>query len=92
LTARALPAAGGGRLVATRHVGSCRAARAQDLRPSKGSPQNPMTDEELEDKFMSLATRVLPQEQASKIAATVRDLENVKDLRDLTDLLVSPSS
>lgn len=41
---------------------------------------------------MGLATTVIPREQASKIAATVRDLENVKDLRDLTDLLVSPSS
>jgi hypothetical protein len=51
-----------------------------------------MTYEELEHKFMSLATRVLPQEQASKIAATVRNLEKVKDLRDLTDLLVSPAS
>ena len=64
----------------------------EDLLPSKGSPQNPMTYEELEKKFMDLATRVMPQEQASKIAATVRSLEKVKDLRDLTDLLVSPAS
>lgn len=64
---------------------------AEDLRPSKGSPQNPMTDEELEKKFMSLATTVMPQEQASKIAATVRNLEEIQDLRDLTDLLISPS-
>ena len=65
---------------------------AEELLPSKGSPQNPMTYEEIENKFMGLATRVMPKEQASKIAATVRDLEEVKDLRDLTDLLVSPSS
>lgn len=51
-----------------------------------------MTYDELEYKFIGLATRVLPQEQASKIAATVRNLEKVTDLRDLTDLLVSPSS
>ena len=49
-----------------------------------------MTYEELEAKFVGLATRVMPKEQASQIAATVRDLEKVKDLRDLTDLLVSP--
>ena len=42
----------------------------EELLPSKGSPQNPMTYEELEAKFMGLATRVLPEEQASKIAAT----------------------
>jgi hypothetical protein len=51
-----------------------------------------MTYEELEHKFMGLATRVLPQEHASKIAATIRDLEKVEDLRDLTDLLVSQPS
>jgi 2-methylcitrate dehydratase PrpD len=60
----------------------------EDLSPSKGSPQNPMTYEELENKFMGLATRVMPKEQASTIAAMVRDLEKVKDLRDLTELLV----
>jgi 2-methylcitrate dehydratase len=64
----------------------------EDLLPSKGSPQNPMTYEDLKDKFMGLATRVMPREQASKIAATVRELEQIRDLRDLTDLLVSPSS
>lgn len=65
---------------------------SEGLRPSKGSPQNPMTHEEIENKFMGLATTVMPQEQASKIAATVRNLEETKELRDLTDLLVSPSS
>jgi hypothetical protein len=47
---------------------------------------------QFEDKFMGLATRVIPQEQAAKIADTVRKLEEVRDLRDLTDLLGSPSS
>lgn len=51
-----------------------------------------MTDEELENKFMSLATTVMPQEQASKIAEAVRNLEEMEELRDLTDLLVSRSS
>jgi 2-methylcitrate dehydratase PrpD len=65
---------------------------AERLLPSKGSPKNPMTYEELEHKFMSLATRALPQEHASKIAATIRDLEKVEDLGELTDLLVSRPS
>jgi 2-methylcitrate dehydratase PrpD len=63
----------------------------EELLPAKGSPQNPMTDKELEGKFMGLATRVMPEEQAAKIAATVRNLETIKDLCDLTELLVSPS-
>jgi hypothetical protein len=41
---------------------------------------------------MGLATRVVPEEQASKIAATVRNLMEIEELRDLTDLLVSPSN
>jgi hypothetical protein len=43
------------------------------------------------NKFMGLATTVMPQEQASKIAATVRNLEETKELQDLTGLLVSRS-
>ena len=49
-----------------------------------------MTYQDLEDKFMGLATRVMPRDQASKIAESVRDLETLWDLRGLTDLLVSP--
>jgi 2-methylcitrate dehydratase PrpD len=64
----------------------------EELVPSKGSPQNPMTYEELEDKFMGLATRAVPKELAAKIAATVRNLEKVKDLHELSELVVSPSS
>jgi hypothetical protein len=41
--------------------------------------------------FIGLATRVIPEDQAAQIAA-VKNLEEVKDLRDLTNLLVSPSS
>ena len=51
-----------------------------------------MTHEEIENKFMGLATTVMAQEQASKIAATVRNLEETKELQDLTGLLVSRSS
>jgi len=35
----------------------------EDLLPSKGSPQNPMTQQELEDKFMGRATSALPRDQ-----------------------------
>jgi hypothetical protein len=51
-----------------------------------------MSHNELESKFMGLATTVLPREQASRIAAAVRNLEEIKELRDLTDLLVCPST
>lgn len=61
------------------------------MQPSKGSPQNPMTYEELERQFMSLASRVMPEEQASTPATTVRELEKNSDLRELTALLISPT-
>jgi 2-methylcitrate dehydratase len=63
---------------------------SEELKPSKGSPRNPVSHDELEDKFIGLATTVLPPEQASKIPATVRNLEEIKELGDLVDLLVSP--
>ena len=34
---------------------------AEDLRPSKGSPQNPMSHEELEDKFMGQQQQCCPE-------------------------------
>jgi hypothetical protein len=49
-----------------------------------------VSHDELEDKFIGLATTVLPPEQASKIPATVRNLEEIKQLGALVDLLVSP--
>jgi hypothetical protein len=38
-----------------------------------------MTQQEFEDKFKGFATRVMPREQASRIAGAVRNLEEVKD-------------
>jgi 2-methylcitrate dehydratase PrpD len=56
-------------------------------RIAKGDPRNPMTDEEVLEKFRSNAKSVLSQEQAEKLAAVVHDLEVVSNIRQVTALL-----
>lgn len=53
---------------------------------TKGDPENPMSPEELKNKFFSLACRTISKERAEKIYAAVADLENIS-VRDLTALL-----
>ncbi len=54
----------------------------------KGSPANPMSDQELADKFRECATwGKLPKASAEKIVEMVFDLEKLKNVRELTRLL-----
>jgi 2-methylcitrate dehydratase PrpD len=57
---------------------------------AKGHPQNPMTETEVEEKFLGNARSVISEERAAKLAVVVRRLEAANNLRQLTDLLVSP--
>ncbi|MBI5967725.1 MAG: MmgE/PrpD family protein [Deltaproteobacteria bacterium] len=52
----------------------------------KGDPQNPPTDEELENKFRSLAASVLPKKRIDSLVKTLWNLDAVKDLRQLIRL------
>lgn len=55
----------------------------------KGSPVNPMTDAELEAKFHECAAwGNLPRERAQRVAELVWRLEDLSDVRTLTELLV----
>lgn len=55
----------------------------------KGSPANPMTDAELEAKFHECAAwGNLPRERAKRVAELVWRLEELSDVRMLTELLV----
>ncbi|MBI1964647.1 MAG: hypothetical protein HYS46_00195 [Betaproteobacteria bacterium] len=54
----------------------------------KGSPANPMSDDELAGKFRECAAwGKLPEANAEKIIALVFRLEKVKSIRELTRLL-----
>ena len=57
---------------------------------SKGLPENPMSAAEVEEKFHSLVDPILPQGRAEEIIQAVRDIENVKNINDLMQLLVVP--
>jgi 2-methylcitrate dehydratase PrpD len=52
-----------------------------------GSTQNPMSQQQIEDKFFSLSTKVISRRQAERIRDVVANLENIQDLRELGDLV-----
>jgi 2-methylcitrate dehydratase PrpD len=54
----------------------------------KGHPENPMTDEEIKEKFRRLALVTLDRVQTEEIIEKVYDLENLKSAKELIDLLI----
>lgn len=54
----------------------------------KGSPGNPVTAKDVENKFLNLSSRVVGREKALRIIEIVGQLEELDDLRRLTRLLV----
>jgi len=55
----------------------------------RGYPGNPLAGEELEDKFAGLAARSIPAERAGRIAALVRELEDLGSIAALAELLAA---
>ena len=53
----------------------------------KGYPQNPLTKEELERKFVDLASLALPEENVKRLLEVVNNLESLEKITLLTDLL-----
>jgi 2-methylcitrate dehydratase PrpD len=53
----------------------------------KGEPEAPLTDAEIMDKFVSLATDTVSDEKAQRIMDLVWNLERVKDIKELVVLL-----
>ncbi|MCH8089312.1 MAG: MmgE/PrpD family protein [Chloroflexi bacterium] len=58
---------------------------------ARGLPDNPMTREEVLDKFLALATTVVSRERADEIVRMVDGVEALSDIRDLARLLVVKS-
>ena len=54
----------------------------------KGSPQNPLSDDELERKFTRLSMKVLNEKQMKEVIQLVNDLESLREISSLTRLLV----
>ncbi|MBI2858998.1 MAG: MmgE/PrpD family protein [Chloroflexi bacterium] len=55
----------------------------------RGSPQNPMTRAEIEEKFASLASLVFPEKRIRQIVDTIHSLESLGTVARLTRLLVN---
>jgi 2-methylcitrate dehydratase PrpD len=54
----------------------------------RGCPENPMTDEEIKDKFMNNVINEIKEENISKIIEIVQYIEKLKDIASLTELFV----
>lgn len=70
-------------------LGGRRFERSSNHRP--GSPEQPLTPEQLQGKFRLLARHVLPEERIAQVLEQVSVLERLGDVRDLIQLLVPPS-
>jgi 2-methylcitrate dehydratase PrpD len=57
----------------------------------KGDATNPMSDEELETKFLECAGLALGEGRAKDALALVRSMERLDDVRRLTEALVAPA-
>jgi len=53
----------------------------------RGTAGRPVTDQDIENKFMQMVTQVISEEQAREIVKTVDNLETLTSIRDLTALL-----
>lgn len=54
----------------------------------KGCPENPMTEEEIKNKFMNNVINRIKEENISKIIEIVQNIEELKDISSLTGLFV----
>ncbi|MBI5966565.1 MAG: MmgE/PrpD family protein [Deltaproteobacteria bacterium] len=54
----------------------------------KGHPQNPMTDDEIKEKFRRLSNLTLDPNRTEQIIEKVYGLENLKNTKDLVGLLI----
>jgi len=52
-----------------------------------GSPKNPLSGEELDEKFMFWSTLVISDEQARRLKSAVEGLDAMDDVNDLGELL-----
>ncbi len=62
-----------------------------DRFPARGDPEDPLSLEELNEKFMFLASPVVGEMRSEKIKSCVEELGNGSDLEDLLALLRPPA-
>ena len=57
---------------------------------ARGTIQNPLTPQELEDKFRGLASLSVPGQQVEEIIDIINQLEDVTDIQKLVSMLIIP--
>jgi 2-methylcitrate dehydratase PrpD len=63
---------------------------ARELDSAYGHPKNPITEKDLTDKFrdcLSYSVKPVSQENTEKVIAMVRNLEDVKDVKEVISVL-----
>jgi 2-methylcitrate dehydratase PrpD len=60
-------------------------------RIAKGDPRNPMTEEEVLEKFQSNASSVIPVKQSEALLAAMKNLEELDNVQKVVDLLTPDS-
>ncbi len=65
-----------------------RVLTAKVARPLGRGPENPLTTELLEAKFLNCATRALPMDAAERLLAVLRRIDAAADIRHVTDAMV----
>jgi 2-methylcitrate dehydratase PrpD len=59
---------------------------------AKGSPENPLTVDDLKDKFRSLSTRLLGKQRAEEVIDCVDHLDNLGNIGELMSMLSANDS
>jgi len=59
----------------------------EHVKSVRGTPQNPMSTEEVETKALDLLISVLGEQRSHDLISKIRDLESLNSVRDLTHLL-----
>lgn len=57
----------------------------------KGSPENPLSENELREKFLGLAGMVLSNGRAQQLFDTIQNIEQIRDTAELAQLLTTDS-
>jgi 2-methylcitrate dehydratase PrpD len=65
---------------------------AQAAGGARGYPEQPASDTELDEKFLSCARRVLPDASARRALTLLRDIEGIDDVRRVTRALARPDA
>ena len=58
---------------------------------ARGTPEYPLTDEELTDKFNSCAVRTLDPSQVEQAASQIFALDDLSEVRDLMTTIAAPA-